>query len=105
MAVEIYWLDMAVDRLHDIYSYYALKAGERIAKKLVNGIVDATLLLGDQPKVGQLEETLEDRPEGFRYLVHKNHKIIYWINEDYKRVEIAHVFDTRQNPSKIKDIK
>lgn len=80
MALEVYWLDRAVDRLHDIYSYYALKAGERVAQKIVVGIIDATLILRVQPKMGQLEEALEDRDEGFRYLVFKNYKIVYWIN-------------------------
>lgn len=104
MELEVYWLDRAVDRLHDIYSYYALKAGERVAGKLVEGIIDSTLRLKVQPEMGQIEEALADRAEGFRYLVFKNYKIVYRINMQHKRVEIALVFDTRQNPTKMREV-
>ena len=30
---------------------------------------------------------------------------IYWVNKDQLRVEISDVFDTRQNPVKVKNIK
>ena len=40
-----------------------------------------------------------------RYLVYKNYKVIYWINEKENRIEINDVFDTRQNPTKIKRTK
>jgi hypothetical protein len=53
--------------------------------------------------IGQIEELLIDREQSFRYLVHKNYKIIYWINLIKNRIEIVDVFDTRQNPEKIKD--
>ena len=32
----------------------------------------------------------------------QNYKIIYWINEEKNRIEIVDIFDTRQNPLKIK---
>lgn len=54
--------------------------------------------------MGQIEEALADRAEGFRYLVFKNYKIVYRINMQHKRVEIALVFDTRQNPTKMREV-
>lgn len=56
--------------------------------------------LEKNPKIDQIEELLKSRPQEFRYLVHTNYKIIYWINEDKQRIVIANIFDTRQNPKK-----
>jgi len=43
MELEVYWAQLAEDKLEDIYNYYKLKAGKHIAKKLINGIVDITI--------------------------------------------------------------
>lgn len=105
MGLEVYWLQLAEDKLDDIYGYYKFKAGKRIAQKLINGIVDSTIDLENQPEIGQVESSLSNRKREFRYLVFKNYKVVYWINYDFKRVEIANVFDSRQNPDKIQEIK
>ena len=55
-----------------------------------------------QPKIGQEEELLEEDPKDFRYLVYKSYKIIYLVNWNENRIEVFDVFDTRQNPIKIK---
>jgi plasmid stabilization system protein ParE len=68
---------------------------------LTIGIAKETLKLKKQPEIGQIEELLLDRPNEFRFLVHKNYKIIYWINKREKRIEINDIFDSRQNPIKI----
>lgn len=102
MGLEIYWTQFAEDKLEDIFHYYSIKASLNIAIKLVNGIVDKTIDLEKNPKIGEKEELLSDRTEDFRYLVFKNYKIIYWININDNRLEIVNVFDCRQNPQKIK---
>ena len=61
------------------------------------------LELKKQPEIGQIENSLKNRKQEFRYLVYKNYKIVYWVNYDAERVEIANVFDTRQDPIKIKE--
>jgi len=103
MELEVYWAQLAEDKLDDIYNYYKLKAGKRIAQKLINGIVDITIDLHKQPEIGQIEFLLNNRKQEFRYLVFKNYKIVYWINSDFKRIEIANVFDCRQDPVKINE--
>lgn len=65
-------------------------------------IYNETLKLKHQPEIGQEEDLLRSRKQKFRYLVFKNYKIIYWINENQGRIEINDVFDTRQYPTKIK---
>ena len=101
MELEVYWLQLAEDKLDAIYSYYRIKAGKRTAQKLINEITDTTIGLDKQPEIGQVETGLSGRKQQFRYLVFRNYKIVYWINYDFGRIEIANVFDTRQNLEKI----
>lgn len=104
MALEVYWLELAENKLEDIYGYYSIKASKTVAEKLIHGIVDATIGIEKQPEIGQVELDLKHRKQEFRYLVFKNYKIVYWVNFDFKRIEIVNVFDTRQNPQKINEI-
>ena len=85
-----------------IFNYYKERANLKVARKLVLGITQAVSKLQNQPYIGQKEGLLIDRVTDFRYLVHKNFKMIYWINTAENRIEIADIFDTRQNPIKIK---
>jgi plasmid stabilization system protein ParE len=103
MELTVFWTRFAENKLNDIFEYYESNAGIRIAGKLVNGIIDSTINLSKNPYVGQIEELLANRPNHFRYLVYKNYKIIYWINKDKNRIEIANIFDCRQNPDKLGD--
>ena len=102
MELAVYWTRFAENKLGDIYDYYESKAGTRIARKLIAGIIDKTIGLDNNPHIGQKEELLSDRPQNFRYLVFKNYKIIYWINQNKNRIYIINIFDTRQNPLKMK---
>ena len=104
MELAVYWTRFAENKLDDIYDYYKSKASTKIARKLITGIIDKTIGLDKNPHIGQKEELLSDRSQNFRYLVFKNYKIIYWINQNKNRIDIVNVFDTRQNPLKIKNI-
>ena len=103
MGLEVYWLQLAEDKLKDIYSYYRVKAGKKNAQKLINGIIDSTIDLEKHPEVGQIEVSLKERKPEFRYLIFKSYKIIYRINYNSNSIEIANVFDVRQNPEKIEE--
>lgn len=105
MDLKVYWLELAENKLKDIYDYYSIKANKRVAKKLVNGIVDVTIGIEKFPEIGQIEVGLGHIKQEFRYLVFKSYKIIYWINYDFNRIEVANVFDTRQDPKKIAETK
>ena len=43
MELDVYWLELAENKLEDIYIYYSVKASKKIAQKLVAGIVDRTI--------------------------------------------------------------
>lgn len=100
--MKIFWTKFAKRELRNIFDYYKIKASSKIAQKLVTEIVEKTNVLDFQIKIGQKEDLLSDRKENFRYLVSKNYKIIYWFNKERNRIEIVDIFDTRQNPFKIK---
>lgn len=99
--MKIFWTQFAKRELRNIFDYYKIKASPKIAQKLVTEIVEKTNALDFQTKIGQKEELLYERKENFRYLVSKNYKILYWINEEKNRIEIVDIFDARQNPLKI----
>lgn len=102
MEIEIFWTDFAINQLKKIFDYYKERAGLKIAKQISKEIIKKTDSLRDFPMIGVLEEFLKGRPQRFRYVISTNYKIIYWINNDEKRIEIFDVFDTRQNPEKLR---
>lgn len=95
MELKIYWTDFSKTQLRDIFEYYKENASLKIAKNITLGIAKETLKLKKQPTIGQIEELLIDIPNEFRYLVYKNYKIIYWINQVENQIEIIDVFDSR----------
>ena len=102
MELEVFWSEFAKGKLEEIFDYYKLKASLKIANKIISGIVNQTIELNKMPEIGQVEEILKDDEREFRYLVYTNYKIVYYINKSAGRVVIANVFDTRQNPKKLK---
>jgi len=101
MALKIFWTDFSKGELRLIFNYYKEKASLKIARKLVLELTHEVIKLQSQPYTGQKEELLIDKVQELRYLVHRNYKIIYWVNMQKNRIEITDVFDTRQNPMKI----
>lgn len=104
MNLDVYWTVFAENKLDDIFIYYETVTSTSVAKSLVTGIIDETIGLGKNPYIGQKELILDKYTQEFRYLVYKNYKIIYWINSNKKRIEIANVFDTRQYPAKMNEV-
>ena len=102
MEIRIEWSELSERQLKDIFDYYSFEISPRIARKIVNRIIDRVSILEGNPLAGPKEELLNDYPEDFRYLVESNYKIIYW--EKGNVITIASVFDCRQNPEKIKKL-
>jgi len=101
IVFKVLWTDFAIDQLKDIYDYHLIKASPGIAQKLIQKIIDATLILADHPASGRKEELLAERPQEFRFIIVKNYKILYWVDYKANIISISMVFDTRQNPEKI----
>ena len=101
MELKILWTNAASRQLEEVFDFYKTTANVPVARRLVKELVAHTKILSSQPKVGQIELLLEGSAKEYRYLVHRNHKIIYWIEP--ANVFIAAVFDTRRNPVKMHD--
>ena len=105
MNFKIIWSEFAETQLDEIYEYYEKKASLKIANKIVTGIIKESEKLIRASFIGQEEELLKDREIHYRYLVFKNYKVIYSVDEQNGFIKIADVFDTRQNPPKMKRTK
>jgi toxin ParE1/3/4 len=88
------------------WSIFAKKQISKIRKdtsfKTITVIYTRAKSLLNFPLLGEKEELLNFREENFRYLVEGNYKIIYWIDDEV--IRIVSVFDTRQNPEKLKNL-
>ena len=102
MEIRIEWSEKSERQLKDIFDYCSFEVSLRIARKIINKILDKVSILESNPSAGPKEELLCDYQEEFRYMVESNYKIIYWKKENL--VTIASVFDCRQNPAKIQKI-
>jgi Plasmid stabilization system protein len=102
MGLTVFWTESAINQLEDIFEYYKITTSTTVAQKIVNVIVDKSLVLEKQPQIGPIEELLKERKNLYRYLVEGNYKIIYWVEVPY--IKIAAVFDCRQNPVKMDSI-
>jgi toxin ParE1/3/4 len=102
MEIRIEWSELSERQLKDIFDYYSFEANSRIARKIINRIINRVSILENNPFAGPREELLSNYLEEYRYLVESNYKIIYWKNEN--TITIASVFDCRQNPEKIRRI-
>lgn len=103
MAVTIQWSQPARVQLREIFDCHLAVAGMRTARKLVSRIADHVDILRDNPRAGQREELVKDLSDEFRYLVDGHYKIVYRITDE--NIVILAVFDCRQNPEKMRDIK
>ncbi|MCX2679847.1 type II toxin-antitoxin system RelE/ParE family toxin [Galbibacter sp. EGI 63066] len=105
MGLKIFWTDFAKSELKKNFDYLKENASLRIAKNENRKIALETVRLTKLPEIGQIEPRLKNKEKEYRYLGHQTYKIIYWINNDEKRIEIMDVFDTQQYPDKIKRAK
>ena len=102
MEIKIEWSELSERQMKNIFDYYSIEASVRIARKMVNRIIDRVAILESSPLAGSKEELLSEYTKDFRYLIESNYKIIYWKSGNV--ITIASVFDCRQNPVKVKKI-
>ena len=102
MEIKVLWTETALNNLENIFEFYKYQESVPIARKLVKKIVQSTLHLQKFPYIGKKENLLAERKNEYRFIIEKHYKIIYWIEDNY--IKIAAVFDSRQNPEKIKQL-
>ncbi|MNE49131.1 Plasmid stabilization system protein [compost metagenome] len=105
MKLKIVWSDYAESQLDKIFEYYLENVNYKVAKTIIEKIINEPNKLLLNPEIGQEEELLKDRTDNYRYLICDNYKIIYSIDRKQYLLKISNVFDTRQNPVKIRKSK
>lgn len=98
--MKVIWTDFAIKNLKDIFDYFAIKANKKVAHEIRHQILTSTRQLKENPESGSIELQLEQLKQPYRYLVCGNYKVIYRIYSN--QIIIMDVFDTRQDPLKIK---
>lgn len=102
MSYSVIWSNFAEKQLDNIFHYYVEKANLKVAKSILRNILSEPERLIKNSELFQVEDLLIDREDNYRYIVCDNYKIIYSLDVELKLIKIADVFDTRQNPIKIK---
>lgn len=100
MIMEIIILPLAESDLEDIYSYYASKS-TNAAVKIFNSILDEMEILSKFPYIAAVEPILSGIDTTFRSLVvaRGKFKVIYFTEGDV--VYVSHVWNCRDNPTKL----
>jgi len=99
--MNIKWLDTSREDMVSLYAWYS-KDSQRRAVKIYNGIIADVELIATNPGIGHIEPLLEGLEYEFRTFVakSKNHKIIYFTDED--TIFVYRIWDCRQRPSKLR---
>jgi len=97
---KIIWTLPAKNELQNIYNFLS-EISEIIAYKQIGRIVNQVEHLQTHfITIGQKEPLLINKIYKYHYLIRDNYKIIYRFTKD--EVIINRVFDSRQNPRKLK---
>ena len=103
--MRILWFERALKDLDAIYNFRAVES-EKSAVKLYNEILDRIEGLLHQPLMGTVEPYLNDGRAIYRFLlVEKTYKIINRADIDNAEIYIFMIWDCRQNPERMRDIK
>ena len=95
--MEVVWRKKAANELQDIYNYIK-KESPQNAVLVFNSVYDLVISLIDFPFKFPKEPTINI--EKVRFAVIYSYKIIYAVEKD--KIIILRIFNTKQNPKKIK---
>jgi plasmid stabilization system protein ParE len=65
IVFKILWTDFAINQLKDTFDYHLIKASLNVAIKLVQKIIDATIILEINPISGRKEDYLRTGIKNF----------------------------------------
>jgi len=97
--VRIEVSEHAIRQLEGIWDFYAEEAGEHIANRITQRIVNDMDRLLQHPRGVQVEPLMDHIGLGHRRAVSGHYKIIYRIIDDL--IFVTDIFDSRQDPEKM----
>ena len=99
--MKLVYTQQAIDSLQECLDFFP----PEVSAEKINEIRDRILSKADKllvnPYLGQQEEYLEHLGKFHRRVIEGSYKIIYKIEVD--SIVISDIFDSRQNPSKMKE--
>lgn len=98
--MKLVYTEQAIISLEEALEFIAPKVSYEKLIKIRNRILDAADTLLSQPQQGQTEPYLTHLSLGHRRLIEGNYKINYRVEREY--IYITDIFDSRQNPDKMK---
>lgn len=99
--VQVIWSDEAFIDLQTIYDFLEEKS-QPAAQRIIESILSRSRQLESFPESGTKQETVKATTIEYRYLVEGNYKIVYRYQPEIQSIYIATIFDTRNNPEKLK---
>jgi toxin ParE1/3/4 len=102
--MDIIWTQKAETLLEDIFQFYVELYGRKKAEQIRDKILDTPDILEKNPFSGKIETYFSNLEENkiVRSIIQKHSKILYRVFEKEDVVLILSVFDTRQDPDKMK---
>jgi toxin ParE1/3/4 len=98
---SVIWTEDAYESLRKIQDFVSQHSPKK-AKTVVKDLVKLSFLLKSFPKRNPIEPINSEIIADFRAILKKPYKLIYTIVEEEKMVLILLVFDTRQDPEKLR---
>lgn len=95
--MQILWLKSAELDVKDVVSYYE-QISEQITKTIILHIIESVEKLVDFPEIGIVSE--QDSRLRKLIVTKYNYVVVYKVDGD--DIKIVQVFDTRQDPDKLK---
>ena len=98
--MKLIYTEQSLESLEETLIFIAPNISYEKLMEIRDGILNEADILEENPFIGQEEPYLEHLKLGHRRIIHDNYKIIYRVSDQY--IYITDIFDTRQNPAKMK---
>jgi plasmid stabilization system protein ParE len=98
--MKLIYTEQSLNSFEETLNFLAPKISYEKLMEIRDGIVNAAENLAPNPHIGQEEPYLAHLELGHRRIIKDHYKIIYRIIGQY--VYITDIFDTRQDPAKMK---
>ena len=98
--MKLIYTEQSLVSLEEILNFIVSEVSYEKLMRIRDGILYAAETLLENPFIGQKEIYLEHLGLGHRRIIQGNYKIIYRVTDQF--IYITDIFDTRQNPEKMK---
>ncbi len=98
--MQVILTEFAEQSLKSIFFFYQNEATGEVAQRIIDKILSKISLLENFSERGRAEDLLKDLNQNHRFILEGDFKIIYFMKGNI--VYVSDIFNTQQNPEKIK---